>query len=87
MRIGPIHPDKCDCCLEAKDCITIGFSLKQITLCAGCYGDMIGIAMAQAIAGASGFQRAPDGYQPEPDIHDIEMVGSELWIKDKEEAK
>lgn len=31
-----------------------------------------------------GFRPAPDGYQPEPDIHDIEMVGSELWIKDKE---
>lgn len=31
-----------------------------------------------------GFTPAPDGYQPEPDIHDIEMVGSELWIKDKE---
>lgn len=35
----------------------------------------------------TGFRPAPDGYQPEPDIHDIEMVGSELWIKDKEEAK
>jgi hypothetical protein len=34
-----------------------------------------------------GFRIAPDGYQPEPDIHEIEMVGSELWIKDKEEAK
>lgn len=32
-----------------------------------------------------GYRPAPDGYQPEPDIHDIEMVGSELWIKDKEE--
>jgi hypothetical protein len=31
-----------------------------------------------------GYRPAPDGYQPEPDIHDIEMVGSELWIKDKE---
>lgn len=32
-----------------------------------------------------GYRRSDDGYQPEPDIHDIEMVGSELWIKDKEE--
>lgn len=31
-----------------------------------------------------GYRRADSSYQPEPDIHNIEMVGSELWIKDKQ---
>ena len=31
-----------------------------------------------------GFRPAPPGYQPEPDLHEIEMIGSDLWIKDKE---
>lgn len=47
------------------------------------YSNRVGVAVRMVLADR-GFRKAPDGYQPEPDIHDIEMVGSELWIKDKE---
>lgn len=85
MRISEIHRGKCDCCLDSKDCMTIGLPLKQVTFCAACWGKVMGNWMVHGMVSAMGFKPAPDGYQPEPDIHDIEMVGSELWIKDKEE--
>ena len=91
IRLDATKGTKCDACLETHDCCTIRFVLKDVNLCGECYDCLLGsIIVANENAAtrmamkSEGFTQAHVDYQPEPDLHEIEMVESELWIKDKE---
>jgi hypothetical protein len=94
IRLDAQDNVKCDSCLKTENCCTFRFAIKDVNLCGECFVEFWDALAAGVHAGMEdfdmkkrGYRKAPDGYQPEPDIHDIEMVGSELWIKDKEESK
>jgi hypothetical protein len=91
LEPGEFRVAPCDSCEREILCRTFNLKRKELVFCGPCF-IMFSDVMFQVKEGLfraydledQGFRPAPDGYQPEPDIHDIEMVGSELWIKDKE---
>lgn len=94
IRVVLEDREVCDSCLNKKS-ILLMFSIKNLHICEDCM-DAVMASVCECVDSSMkksmqayglegrGFRKATDGYQPEPDIHDIEMVGSELWIKDKE---